>query len=67
MQVFIEILELIGKCNETTLNCSFALLQFQGLGKYETLYVSMTQTVFRNNSRQKKCPSVFLLLFIGSL
>ena len=61
-----KILESSRKCNDTMLNCSFASLQFQGLGKYETMYVFMTQNVFGNNSR-KKWPIVFCCFYIGSL
>ena len=58
-----EILELSGECIETMLNCSFASLHFQGLGKYETMYVFMTQNVFGNNSRKKMADLFLLFLY----
>ena len=56
-----EILELSGVCNEQMWDFSFLLLQFQGLGKYKTIYVFVTPDVFGNNSRQKLADCFFVV------
>ena len=45
----------------------FCGLQFQGLGKYKTIYVFVTQNMFGNNSRRKLADWFFYCIDIGSL
>ena len=53
IQVFMKILELTGVCKEKMLISNFVWLQFQGLGKYKTIFGFVTQNVFGNNSRKE--------------
>ena len=56
---FHKILELIGVGNDRMLKFKFWWLQFQGLGKYETIEVIVTQNMFENNSPKKLAHRVF--------
>ena len=67
IQVFTKILELTGVCKEKVAISNFVWLQFQGLGKYKTIYVFVTQNVFGNNSRKKQANLIFCCFCIGSL
>ena len=61
---FHKILELIGVGNDRMLKFKFWWLQFQGLGKYQTIYVFVTQNVFGHNSPEKLADWVFVVVFI---
>ena len=67
VQVFMKILELSRECNGKMLIFSFCVWQFQGMGKYKTIYVFMTQNVFGNNSRIQLADWFFCCFYIGSL
>ena len=45
-------------CTESCRNSVCWWLQFQGLGKYKTIYVFLTQNVFGNNSKTKLADGV---------
>ena len=64
IQVFNKIVELSGLCKDSVEFQFFLWLQFQGLGKYKTIYVFVTQNVFGNNSRNKKLVDWFFVVFI---
>ena len=63
----LEILEMSRGRNGQMLNCQFVFLwlQFQGLGKYKTIYIFVTQNVFGNNRRKKLADSFFVVFIKG--
>ena len=62
-----DLLELSGVCNEQMLNFILLWLQFQGLGKYKTIYVFVSQHVFGNNKRNKLADCCFRCFYRFSI